>query len=180
MTDILHRKISDLVITIPIFVIGFGLISWLFYFDISIHNRSLFDSINDMMASFPILYAAIYLWLRAVVEDIVRIKRRIVVTWPGMVFFVYGFQWVTIWMANDLLYNNMLVRSGIVSPVKTYLLFTKPVLLWIIIDALVWLTLRPYHFLFGPEGNKTEGKYLYGHIVSLSTFLVSCVISLVL
>ena len=143
--SILTKDISDWIITIPITCVGLYLIFTLFYRDMSMHNRTLVDSFIVISQYFPLLYAAIYLFFKAVVSDIVRILRGIRVTMPAAVILAYAFQWFCMWLSYDLLYNGIGTRMGNSSPLKYYLLFKNPILLWIMVDLIVSLLLFVIH-----------------------------------
>lgn len=135
MRNFLCKKLSDLIITIPIFLIGFTIIFLLFYFDIQTNKRTLFESFVILYLDFPIIFAAIYLWLMAVIEDFLRINKQISLTMPATVFIMYALEWTTIWMVNNLLYNNI-ATLGKPSQLRSFLLFKYPVIFWVILDIL--------------------------------------------
>lgn len=186
MNNLFNKKLSDLVITIPIFLAGLIIIIWLFYSDTQTNQRTILESTKVLYLSFPLVFAAMYLWLKAVVEDFTRIKQQISVPIPGMVYLIFAFEWVTIWMANDLLYNSMSIRLGNPSQLKSFLLFNNPIILWIIIDILASMIINlieKYRKIdFSSPKYSTDknyvGKLLKQIFLSLISFFLASLIAL--
>jgi hypothetical protein len=89
----------------------------------------------------------IYFFLKALVVDIVRIKNRQSVSVPGFVYWAYGLQYAGLWMANDLLYNNLTAR---LSPdphiIRTYLLYQNPLYFWLAVEVVTSVLILPFAY----------------------------------
>lgn len=132
-------KIPDLFITLPISIIGILIILWLFYLDITINKHSLFDSIALLLKSEPLIFAAMYLWLKSLIQDIARIKSKIDLMMPGEIYLFSGFQWFVMYLGQDLLFKSSLVPH---SQLKQYFFYENTVFIWILVDILVAVLLK--------------------------------------
>lgn len=135
MQNILSSRLSDWWITTPIALVGGGLMVLSFSWDMSMNHRTLWDSFLILTKYFPLQFAAMYLWLRAVLEDVSRIRRKIDIA-PGFVYLTYGMQWVSMWMGYDLLYNSAGTRLN-PSSLRTTVLYQHPTAFWASIDTVV-------------------------------------------
>jgi hypothetical protein len=103
-----------------------------------------------------------YFWLKAIVVDTIRIRKGQSVKMPSLVYWLYGFQFATLWMADDLIYNNPLVRLGNVKKVQTYLLFGNPLLFWFIVEIITSFAILPFTLLKkGVTNKESVDSYLF-------------------
>lgn len=135
--NVLSSRLSDWWITTPIALVGGGFIVWSFLADMSMNHRTLWGSFVTLIRYFPLQFAAMYLWLRAILEDVSRIRRKIDIA-PGFVYLTYGMQWVSMWMGYDLLYNSIGARLN-PSPTRIIVLYQYPTVFWAGIDVAVSL-----------------------------------------
>jgi len=131
---ILYVEISDWVIFVGCFIFGFWLVSNLFVSDMNLHDRSFFESMQIIYQKFPLLFAAIYLFFKALISDYQRIIKGLKIQIPGAVFLSYAFQWWCMWLSYDILFNTPQSRLGTTASLGHYFL-VHPLIAWIIVDG---------------------------------------------
>ena len=89
--SILHKKISDLYITLFFLIIGAAFWTYVFTQDMQMHNRTFYESFEEFMG-FPILLGLFFIWFRTIVLDVIRIYRKQDVRMPGTLFIIAGMQ----------------------------------------------------------------------------------------
>ncbi len=76
--------------------------------------------------------------------DAARIAKKEELTMPGLVFWVYGLNFVVIWMMNDMVYNDIGRRlADEFKPGEQFFYYDNPWLFWLLMDSavslLIWI-----------------------------------------
>jgi hypothetical protein len=127
----IHDDVFPLFFGILWFIVFFGLLFW----DMEISNRNLVTTLS-VLIKFPIVLAFFYLWLKAVITDVYRIRRKELVAIPMQVYLVYGFHFFSIYLMSDMIHNNIILRFNEPHYISRILLFDNPIYLWLILNLM--------------------------------------------
>lgn len=175
---ILGGKFSDLIITIPIFILIVVSTSYLFVLDAKINDRGFLESFEIIYQKFPLVYAAIYLGLKASIEDFVRIYRHEEVTMPGYAYLAHGLQWFVMFATTDLFYKSSYVNAVDTSVGTASYLLGNPLVLWTIADILVSVIYFPRLKNRSISKSHFEDKLIKQILVSTIVFQIIGLISI--
>jgi hypothetical protein len=167
----LHKPLSDWIIVFPfLFLWCFGA-TWLFYSDAVFSHRSFLQTLGVMAGSYPMIFSAVYLGLKALTVDIYRIVKKVSI--PGLtVYVVYAAQWFLQWFTLDFLWG-LNHEYHAVSPFPIYYSWEGDnfIRIWIIVDVvLFFLTLLVSKLEIFRE--PVKNRLLLGAVGSYVTFIL--------
>ncbi len=170
MNNKLNLHIPDISITI---FFGLGWIAFVLFLSLN-HSPGISDLFLNILKIPPLLFG-LYLWIKAVIVDFIRIKRGEKMTMPGFTFWVYEMNYFAYWTITDLMNSSLMFKPN---RAEVFLYAEFSTLFWIILETISSLLISPLKFLVGNKNLTVQSFLVLDLIRSVGLVMAFSLISL--
>lgn len=169
-----HFTIPEISITLLVFILG-CIFSLYIFFSVK--------STTGFISGFqnPLMFSLYYLWVKALVVDIQRIRSEKEQSsyFPGFVYFIYISQWMIYWMIHDMALSSSQLSSALggntTKMVTLYL--SDPSFFLLILDIVSSVLLFPLRYIL-TNTMTTQTFLLLDYLKFLLTFIIFVFVSI--